>query len=498
MAIVRLFRCLIWAVCLALAGLAVAQEDPPGRVGRLAVLQGEVLVLEAERGDWEPALPNRPLTGGDRLWTAPGASAELRIGSSVLWLGAQTELEAARLDDQRLQFRLQRGQLAVLLRSDTVAAEFEVAHPEVRLQPLRAGLYRIDRLAEATDVSVWRGALRVDGHNLTTTLVAGQRAAFWRDGPLGDTTRQWLAPQQDEFALAVQRADQEAQRLAAATWVPPEMTGAEELERYGRWQQHPEYGAVWLPMTLAPGWVPYQRGRWLWLRPWGWTWVDDAPWGFATSHYGRWFWWGQQWVWTPGPRVPRPVFSPAVVGWVNGPPPAWRPGLKPPPPQGWVALGPHERYVPVYRHPPGSPQRPLPGWPQPPGTPGWQPPVGLPTPEPRPPGAGAPPRPSPPPGAGSGPFFGRPFPTTPPHREPLIRPTVPPVAVTMPAAPPAPGQPAPAAPPRLQAPTPAPVPAPPRSQVTPADRPPAADAAERGERGERRRPPEQRHPFRER
>ena len=22
--------------------------------------------------------------------------------------------------------------------------------------------------------------------------------------------------------------------------------------------------------------------------PWGWTWVDDAPWGFAPFHYGRW------------------------------------------------------------------------------------------------------------------------------------------------------------------------------------------------------------------
>jgi hypothetical protein len=24
------------------------------------------------------------------------------------------------------------------------------------------------------------------------------------------------------------------------------------------------------------------------MSPWGWTWVDNAPWGFAPFHYGRW------------------------------------------------------------------------------------------------------------------------------------------------------------------------------------------------------------------
>ena len=36
------------------------------------------------------------------------------------------------------------------------------------------------------------------------------------------------------------------------------------------------------------GWAPYHYGHWAWVDPWGWTWVDDAPWGFAPFHYGRW------------------------------------------------------------------------------------------------------------------------------------------------------------------------------------------------------------------
>ncbi len=144
----------LWC-CMALFALpqARAQDDPPGRVGRLAALQGEAWVFEPEQGEWVAALLNRPITGGDLITTGEGASLELQIGSTTLLLGSQTEFEALRLDDERLQFRLQRGQLALLVRSPDVAAELEVLHPEARFQPLRAGLYRVDRLGEASDAS---------------------------------------------------------------------------------------------------------------------------------------------------------------------------------------------------------------------------------------------------------------------------------------------------------------------------------------------------------
>ena len=99
---------------------------------------------------------------------------------------------------------------------------------------------------------------------------------------------------------------------------------------------------------VAVGWVPYRFGQWVWQRPWGWTWVDDAPWGFAPFHYGRWLWWGGRWCWTPGPRVPRPVFAPALVGWVGGGGAQVVIGSRPAPVVGWVPLGPREAYRPGY------------------------------------------------------------------------------------------------------------------------------------------------------
>src|SRR4029077_2117752 len=51
------------------AANAIAQSapsaDPPGRVGRLAFVQGTVSFHDNEQTDWAPAVANRPLTSGD-------------------------------------------------------------------------------------------------------------------------------------------------------------------------------------------------------------------------------------------------------------------------------------------------------------------------------------------------------------------------------------------------------------------------------------------------
>jgi hypothetical protein len=85
------------------------------------------------------------------------------------------------------------------------------------------------------------------------------------------------------------------------------------LSPYGEWIELPPYGWVWSPYDLAPDWRPYTVGRWVWTD-WGWTWVSFEPWGWATYHYGRWYfdpWYG--WVWVPGTE-----WAPAWVAWRYG------------------------------------------------------------------------------------------------------------------------------------------------------------------------------------
>lgn len=66
----------------ALVGLSAtaAEVDPPGRVGRLAQLDGPVSLLDADRGDWRlidtETERNRPLTTGDRLATGTKCSGK--------------------------------------------------------------------------------------------------------------------------------------------------------------------------------------------------------------------------------------------------------------------------------------------------------------------------------------------------------------------------------------------------------------------------------------
>ena len=335
------------------AGAARAQDDPPGRVGRVADVQGPVSWFDHFRGQWRAAERHLPLTSGDRVSTGAMGRAELRVGSTTLRLDGKTELEVLRLDDQRLVFQLHSGSLGLRVRSREVAAEVEVLTAEARLRPLRAGHYRVDRLDDTSYISSWRGELQVD-EPYGITVAAGQRAELWREGP-GRTLRQtWAVVLDDAFGARVAMEDQREERSVASRFVSPEMTGAEDLDRYGRWDTHPEYGAVWSPLQVRAGWAPYRYGRWTWVRTWGWTWVDETPWGFAPFHYGRWVHWRDRWGWVPGTYVARPVYAPALVAWVGGPGFGVSINIGGPvlPSVGWVPLAPREVYVPWFVHTP--------------------------------------------------------------------------------------------------------------------------------------------------
>ena len=357
---------------------AWAQDDPPGRVGRVADVQGSVSMFDSEQGRWAAAERNRPLTSGDRLSTGPQGRAELRIGSTVLRMAGATELEVVRLDDERMSFQLHTGSMAVRVRSREAAADIDLLTAEVRLRPERAGHYRIDRIDDSTQAGALRGTLRIDGPE-GFIIETGQRAELWREGRQQRNLRfAWTNLPNDNFAEWVAREDSRDERSASSRYVSPEMTGAEDLDRNGRWERHAEYGAVWYPIEVRADWAPYRHGRWAWVRPWGWTWVDEAAWGFAPFHYGRWVSVSGRWGWWPGEYVARPVYAPALVAWVGGAHLGVSIGIGGPN-VGWVPLAPREWYTPHYRHTPVYVERVNP---HPPGghNPQWQrPPQQVPT-----------------------------------------------------------------------------------------------------------------------
>jgi len=326
---------------------AAEEPDPPGRAGRLAELNGQVWIYATDSNEWIPAARNRPVTSGDRLSTEADGRAEVRIGSTVLRVAPNTELEISALDDERLSLHLHSGSVTARLRTREAANEFDLVTEEGRFRAERSGSYRFDRTDDTSAATAYTGQVSYEHDGTALTVQQGQRVEFWKQR--GVPQYATSTPQRDDFGDWVASRDSREERSVSSRYVSPEMTGVEDLDRYGRWEQNDEYGPLWIPVNVAPGWAPYRMGHWAWVRPWGWTWVDDAPWGFAPFHYGRWVYHRNIWCWTPGRYAARPVYAPALVAWVGGPHVSVSVTVGRPPTVGWFPLGPREVYVPGYR-----------------------------------------------------------------------------------------------------------------------------------------------------
>ncbi|SRR5216683_423845 len=320
-------------------------QDPPSIAARMNYTQGSVTFQPGGEGDWVNAVPNRPLTSGDNLWTDQGSRAELHIGSTAVRLAAETSLTLLDLNERTTQLRLSEGTVILRLRHLDDGDLVEVDTPNLAFNLQRTGEYRIDvdSNGDVTKVSVWSGRGEVTGGGYSYTVVAGQSARFSGSDQLNYDIAQMPRPDGlDNWAF---QRDHREDRAESANYVSPEMTGYEDLDDYGRWQYVGGYGTVWVPAGVASDWAPYRNGHWAYIDPWGWTWVEDEPWGFAPFHYGRWAYAGNRWCWVPGPVAVRPVYAPALVAFVGGGGFAISGG----PGVAWFPLAPGEVYMPYYR-----------------------------------------------------------------------------------------------------------------------------------------------------
>jgi hypothetical protein len=158
------------------------------------------------------------------------------------------------------------------------------------------------------------------------------------------------APKSDDaFLYFVAESNTDPQVQQSAQHVSAQTTGYDDLDRYGHWETLPDSEAVWFPSSVPADWAPYRFGHWVSIAPWGWTWVDDSPWGFAPFHYGRWVNLDGRWGWVPGPVQADPVYAPALVAFVDPNGPGADQGAGPDGPDvGWFPLGPGDPYAPWY------------------------------------------------------------------------------------------------------------------------------------------------------
>ncbi len=314
--------------------------DPPSRVARVSVVVGNISVEPASVDQFSAAEANYPLTTGDRMYADTGATAELDAGDMAVRLGQRTDLTVTAMTDTLAQFGLAQGGVHLRTYRADPGTTTELDTPNVAVTVLQPGDVRVDvdPALDLTTVSLLSGQVQVDGNGLQQVLQAGQVVRLSGSDPVA---AQWIAAMSadglDRFS-GDRDSVYESAMANDQQYVNQDMIGAEDLNSQGEWQTDAEDGPVWYPTTVAVGWQPYCYGHWAWVAPWGWTWVENEPWGFAPFHYGRWSQFGGRWGWIPGPPILRPVYSPALVVFVGGA------GVT-----AWFPLGPREVFHPWYQ-----------------------------------------------------------------------------------------------------------------------------------------------------
>jgi FecR protein len=297
------------------------QQDPPGRVARVQYMTGQVSMQPGGVNDWVAASMNRPLTTADRVWTDKDSRAELNVGDGFLRMNSETSVTLTNVSDSTVQIELDQGTLALTVRHLQSGEVYEVDTPNFAFTVMKTGVYRFDVYPSQDEswVTVRSGYGQATGKGPAVRVNSDMQIRFRADNSLQHTA--YAAPARDGFEDWAQVRDKRLDDSVSARYVSPGVIGYQDLDAYGNWVQAPTYGAVWVPNSVPAGWAPYRFGHWAWIAPWGWTWVDDQPWGFAPFHYGRWVSYGGGWGWAPGPYGGywNPYYAPALVGWIGGP-----------------------------------------------------------------------------------------------------------------------------------------------------------------------------------
>jgi hypothetical protein len=351
--LVSLLSLALAMACLIPQRAAADDDDPPGRVARLGYVRGNVSFEPAGTDDWVSAVINRPLTTGDKLWNDADSYSELHLGSASIRLGSNTGFSFLNLTDNMTQVQLTEGTLNIRVRRLGDDETFEVDTPNLAFTLLRPGNYKVNvnEAGDTTVVVVRDGQGEVTGGGSAYTIHPEEVGTFNGTEQIDADIESW-DNSSDDFDDWCSERDRRIDHSVSARYVSNDVIGYEDLDEYGGWRPTPEYGTIWFPHVAIVGWAPYHYGHWAYIAPWGYTWVDDAPWGFAPFHYGRWVVVGGVWGWVPAPPRPvvvgvvyvRPVYAPALVAWVGGPHFAVGVGVS----VGWFPLGPREVYVPSY------------------------------------------------------------------------------------------------------------------------------------------------------
>ena len=236
------------------------ENDPEHGVARISVMAGDVSIQRGDSDERSAAAVNAPLVTGDVVTTGPGAHAEVQFDSAnMLRLASDSEVRLSEVAGARYQVEVARGTVMFSVVRDS-RAQVEVSTPAVSLRPLGRGAYRVtvldDGTAEITtrfgeaDIYTPRGVEKVPSGR--TMMVRGTAS----DPEFKVVAA--IAP--DDFDRWNEDRDRNLTRSRSAQYVSRDISGAEDLDNYGRWVDVAPYGRVWSPSNAGRGLGAVPRG----------------------------------------------------------------------------------------------------------------------------------------------------------------------------------------------------------------------------------------------
>lgn len=316
------------ALLVVLAGRPGRAQEPDA--ARVSDLKGRLAVHGADETAVSYLQRNGVVRDGDTLWTDKGGQAELELPrGGWVRLAEQTKIELLSIG-RHPELRLWNGAVFCQLRPG-FAGPLIVRGPDGDVELPAGCIARIEAQANGKSlVKVFQGMASVAplaGERIQ--LRKGQRCALETGHLAGAVAAFDPLPPADGFdryqttRVGYLNRYREPEALRS-------LVGAYELAGRGDWVRH-DGRDYWRPVQ-DEDWRPYSDGYWSYVEDEGPSWVDAEPWGYTTSHYGRWAFLPEydDWGWEPDDD-----WEPAHVAW----------GGYGDDYIGWAPLGPDDPYV---------------------------------------------------------------------------------------------------------------------------------------------------------
>ncbi|GEM_PF-670773 len=286
--------------------------EAPDRYAQVKVLEGDIRI---RKGDAEEALVRTiPVAEGDVVESRGRGVLQLGDGSRIAF-GENTRFQVAGLfmdknAERQVLLRLDNGRIRIGMARET-DARIRVDTPS-GVGVMTSGSASFEVTADHTlRLRVHTGRVNVNNESDHATIGAGERLTVYGDHDQLDRIRSFSTYDNDGFDTWCER-NLAMRRGESYDRVPTEIRYyADDLDGQGDWTYIDDCASwCWRPRGVSEEWRPYWNGRWA-SYPGGMTWIASEPWGFVTSHFGRWGWRASfGWYWIPGA-----FYSPAWVAW---------------------------------------------------------------------------------------------------------------------------------------------------------------------------------------